>query len=169
MNNPSKAPGGESAPYSLDGNGNLRDRHGKVAAVCEAGQSLEPIARVLNSHASLVGALTDIAADGPYSDSSGDDESVDEWLARQGESGLRDHITFLRDKARAALSAAQGGKGQVSVPDVGALVACLTKQAERVEWAISQGLPMNESWWQVMADDMRAMASRGHAPKPRFL
>ncbi len=49
-------------------------------------------------------ALVKIAGDGPFADASGDTESVDNWLARQGEAGLRLHIDFLRDLAREALA-----------------------------------------------------------------
>lgn len=51
----------------------------------------------------LVQALVTITGDQPYSDPSGDNESMDSWLARADESMLRDHIEFLRDTAREAL------------------------------------------------------------------
>ena len=49
-------------------------------------------------------ALETIAGDKPFADASGDTESMDKWIARQGEAGLRDHIDFLRDLARNALA-----------------------------------------------------------------
>lgn len=52
---------------------------------------------------SLIHALTVIAGDEKYNDPSGDDESIDSWLARADKQMLRDHIQFLRDTARSAL------------------------------------------------------------------
>ena len=53
---------------------------------------------------SLIHALVVIAGDEKYSDPSGDNESVDSWLKRADEQMLRDHIEFLRNTAREALS-----------------------------------------------------------------
>lgn len=49
-------------------------------------------------------ALEKIAGDGPVDELDG--ETVDQWLDRANPEGLREHIDFLRETARAALAKA---------------------------------------------------------------
>lgn len=64
----------------------------------------EANARLIAAAPEMAEALRVIASDGPYSDPSGDTESMDAWLARADEDKLRDHVEWLRETARALLA-----------------------------------------------------------------
>lgn len=89
-----------------DGDEITEETIAEVLPSSDGNKTRDKQAALLAAAPDMLAALETVAGDGPADLDDG--ETVDQWLARQNEDGLRDHIAFIRDAARAAIARAKG-------------------------------------------------------------